>query len=72
MSENGCLRIYEQDENEEIILTPNEYNQILNIQQLILEKIASHEPTSKILAKLCLLAESLLTNAVASIMLKNK
>lgn len=58
MSENGCYEIYEQDENEEIILTPNEYNQILNIQQQILEKIASHEPTSKILAKLCLLAES--------------
>lgn len=72
MSENGCYEIYERDENEEIILTPNEYNQILNIQQQILEKIASHEPTSKILAKLCLLAESLLPNAVASIMFKNK
>ncbi|MBU0924648.1 EAL domain-containing protein [bacterium] len=71
MSENNCYKI-EDDENEEITLTPKEYNQILNIQQQILEMLASHNKTSKILAKLCSLAESLLPNAVASIMIKNK
>lgn len=69
MSENNCYMI---DENEEIILSSDEYNQILNIQQQILEMIASHKQTSEILAKLCSLAESLLPNSVASIMLKNK
>jgi len=69
MSDKNC---YELDENEEIILTSNEYNQILNIQQQILEMIASHNQTSEILAKLCSLAESLLPNSVASIMIKNK
>lgn len=72
MLENNCYKVDENDENEEIILSHNEYNQILNIQQQILEMIASHYQTSEILAKLCTLAESLLPNSVASIMIKNK
>lgn len=72
MSENNCYKIDENDENEEIILSSDEYNQILNIQQQILEMIASHKQTSEVLAKLCSLAESLLPNSVASIMIKNK
>lgn len=72
MLEDSCYKIDENDENEEIILSSNEYNQILNIQQQILEMIASHYQTSEILAKLCSLAESLLPNSVASIMIKNK
>ena len=72
MPKNTCDNIEQQDENEEIVLSPKEYNQILNIQQQILEMVASHIQTSKILSKLCSLAESLLPNSVASIMMKNK
>ncbi|MEZ4694147.1 MAG: PAS domain S-box protein [Aliarcobacter sp.] len=57
---------------DEIVLSQNEYNQILDIQQQILEMLASHYETSTILSKLCSLAESLLPNSVASIMLKDK
>ena len=73
MSKESCYKIdYQNEDNNEVTLSPNEYNQILNIQQQILEKIASHKPTSEILEKLCLLAESFLPNSVASIMIKNK
>lgn len=58
--------------HDEIVLSQTEYNQILNIQQQILEMLASHYDTSTILSKLCSLAESLLPNSVASIMLKDK
>ena len=71
MSEDYCYKV-EENENNELILTSNEYNKILNIQQHILEMISSHNQTSEILAKLCSLAESLLPNSVASIMIKNK
>ena len=73
MSKESCYKIdYQNEDNNEVTLSPNEYNQILNIQQQILEKIASHKPTSEILEKLCLLAESFLPNSVASIMIKNR
>ena len=61
-----------ENKNDEIVLSQVEYNQILNIQQQILEMLASHYETSTILSKLCSLAESLLPNSVASIMLKDK
>ena len=67
MTENNQI-----NSTEEIVLSPNEYNQILDIQNHILEMLASHYQTSMILSKLCLLAESLLPNSVASIMLKNE
>jgi PAS domain S-box-containing protein/diguanylate cyclase (GGDEF)-like protein len=54
---------------EEIHITPNEYNEILNIQQEILNMIAEQKTTKNILEQLCKLAESLLPNSVASIML---
>ena len=72
MDKNNCYTIYEQDINEEVSLSSVEYNQILDIQQQILEMSVSHNQTSQILSKLCSLAESLLPNSVASIMLKNK
>ena len=56
MSKESCYKIdYQNEDNNEVTLSPNEYNQILNIQQQILEKIASHKPTSEILEKLCYL-----------------
>lgn len=72
MAKNNCYSIDEKNENQEIILSNTEYNQILDIQQQILEMTASHDQNSQILSKLCSLAESLLPNSVASIMLKNK
>ena len=72
MAKDNCYSIDEQNENQEITLSNSEYNQILDIQQQILEMTASHNQTSQILSKLCSLAESLLPNSVASIMLKNK
>ncbi len=56
---------------QEVSITPNEYNDILEIQNKILNMIASHGNFTDILEHLCSLAESLLPNSVASIMLKN-
>ena len=72
MSENNCYNLEEQYGENEIVLTNVEYNQILNLQQQILEMLSSNNNTTDILSQLCLLAESLLPNSVASIMLKNK
>ncbi|MGB5866377.1 MAG: PAS domain S-box protein [Arcobacteraceae bacterium] len=56
----------------EVALTPNEYNNILEFQQKILNMIASREKFDLILATLCNLAEQLLPNSVASIMILNQ
>ncbi|MDA3909652.1 MAG: EAL domain-containing protein [Sulfurimonas sp.] len=57
---------------DEVKITPQEYNNILDIQQTILDMIASRNHCTNILAHLCTLAESLLPNSVASIMLVDK
>lgn len=54
---------------DEVPITPQEYNDILTIQQEILAMVASDMPTNEILNKLCKAAEELLPNSVASIML---
>lgn len=72
MKDSKSYNINKKVENQEIILSPIEYTQILNIQEQILEMLASHNKIYQILSKLCLLAESLLPNSVASIMIKNK
>ena len=56
----------------EVAITPQQYNEILDFQQAILGKIAAREDYITILKELCFLAEKLLPNAVASIMLLNK
>lgn len=58
--------------NEEVLITPLEYNKILTIQQEILNMLAEQHETKPILEMLCKLAETLLPNSVASIMLLNK
>ncbi len=55
--------------NEAVSITPKQYDIIADIQQQILEQIASDEPAIDVLNLLCSLAESVLDNAVASIML---
>lgn len=56
----------------EVPITAEQYNEILNIQQMILEMISSKGNTHKILDALCKLAESLLPSSAASIMMKDK
>ncbi|EDZ61335.1 diguanylate cyclase/phosphodiesterase (GGDEF/EAL) with PAS/PAC sensor(s) [Sulfurimonas gotlandica GD1] len=56
----------------EVPITPDEYNEILDIQQNILNMIASRGYCTDILSQLCILAERLLPNSVASIMLVDK
>lgn len=56
----------------EVPITTQEYNDILNIQNKILDMLASHEKGNDILSHLCKMAEELLPNSVASIMLKDK
>jgi len=53
-------------------ITPKEYENILNIQSAILQKLALNHNYDDILQHLCLLTEQLLPNSVASIMLLNK
>lgn len=55
----------------QIDITPQEYEKILNIQSAILHKLALNHDFDDTLQHLCLLSEQLLPNAVASIMLLN-
>ncbi len=54
---------------EDLVITPEQYDKIAEIQYQILEKLAYNESIDVILNSLCHLAEQLLPNAVASIML---
>ncbi|MCW8831946.1 MAG: EAL domain-containing protein [Colwellia sp.] len=55
--------------SETVNITAEQYDIIADIQQQTLAKLASDKPALDILNALCLLAESVLSNAVASIML---
>lgn len=57
---------------EEVLIEPSEYNKILTIQQEVLNMLAEQHDTKNILEMLCKLAETLLPNSVASIMLLDK
>jgi len=58
--------------SEEVNLIPEQYDFIADIQQEILARLAADEPAIDILNALCLLAESCLSNAVASIVVHNE
>ncbi len=62
---------YQMSENmsEYVLITPKQYDIIAGIQQQTLEKLVANDPVADILNYLCLLAESALSNAVASIMM---
>ena len=68
---NDC-KILENANLPEVEITSQEYNNILDIQREILDMLASGGNYTDTLAHLCILAESLLPNAVASIMLLNQ
>lgn len=70
-SNNTSCETLENKNLDEVPITPQEYNDILEIQNSILDMMASQAKTSNILSKLCLLAEKLLPNSVASVMIKN-
>lgn len=59
------------ESEEEVILTPIEYTKILDIQEKIFELIATGKNEQIVLSTLCQMAEKLLPNSVASIMLLN-
>ncbi len=58
--------------NNEIPITIEEYNHLTNLQQEILTLVVNHKETQTILDKICLFAEALLPNSVASIILLDK
>jgi PAS domain S-box-containing protein len=53
-------------------ITPEQYNAILDIQQNILQMMAEGGKSTDILSSLCNMAEKLLPNSVASIMMLNE
>jgi len=67
---DSCQSI-EKTAKDEVPISSEEYGHISNLQLKILEMTASHGKSTDVLAQLCQLAESLLPNSVASIMLKN-
>ena len=71
MEKNVTCQTLENNSEDEVPISTQEYNNILNIQNVTLEMIASHEKASDILAHVCMMAEALLSNSVASIMLKD-
>ncbi|MEY8215318.1 MAG: PAS domain S-box protein, partial [Colwellia sp.] len=58
--------------NESVPITPQQYDFITDIQQKILKKLVSEQSIDVVLTALCSLAESVLDNAVASIMMIDK
>ncbi len=58
--------------SDKIYITQKQYKDILDIQKTVLNMIAKREYYKNILDKLCNLAEMLLPNSVASIMIKDK
>ena len=71
MEENTHCQILENCSLDEVPITPKEYNNILNIQNKVLDMIASHATSTEVLEQLCTMAEGLLPNSVASVMLKD-
>jgi len=71
MNENLNCENLENKNFQEVPITIEQYNELTNIQQNILSMITSHNNTQDILDKLCSLAEKLLPNSIASIMLKD-
>ncbi|MBL4908432.1 MAG: EAL domain-containing protein [Alteromonadaceae bacterium] len=71
MIDPKTCNILENSPLEEVPITALEYNQILAIQETVLGMMAYQNNANAIFAKLCSLAESLLPNSAASIMMKD-
>ena len=70
MSDNACTILDDSNINE-VPITNEEYQNILDIQENILSLTAHDTQPQEILDTLCTMAEALLPNAVASLMLKS-
>ncbi len=57
--------------DEMLAMSVEELDQILRLQQAIFSQVASNLPCIEVLAALCLMAEKLLPNSVASVMLRD-
>jgi len=68
---NTNCEILSEDNINEVPITNEEYEKILNIQQEILLLTAHEANSQEILNRLCQMAEELLPNAIASLMLKD-
>ena len=68
MAAESCKNL-ELETLQEVTITEQEFESILNLQSVILEMLALGKDSVVILDKLCNLAEALLPNSVASIML---
>lgn len=68
MNHNKKYSSLETDKTQEITLTNKECNDILDIQNKVLSMLTTHGHHTKIFDELCLFAELLLPNSVASIM----
>ena len=68
--EASCTTLEDINMNE-VPLSPEQYKEIQNVEHQILEMVAQRASSRDVLDKLCALAESLLPNSVASIMLKD-
>lgn len=64
---SSCLSL--ENLEEEVTLTPFEYSKILDIQQNIFEMLTVGHNQQAVLERLCQLAEKMLPNSVASVML---
>ena len=70
MSTESCTVLDDSNVNE-VPITNEEYQNILDIQQEVLSLTALEAKTQDILNRICKMLESLLPNAVASLMIKN-
>jgi len=68
MQDESCM-ILDDDNVSQVSITPQEYGNLLDIQQEILALTAQEADTQVILDKLCSMAQALLPNSVASLML---
>jgi hypothetical protein len=71
MKANNNCNILENDIYNEVKISNDEYNDLFNIQQEILNMLALHGKKQDTLNRLCQMSESLLKNSVTSIMLIN-
>lgn len=70
MIEEEC-QVLNKDNINEVPITNEEYEKILNIQQEVLFLTAQEANSQEILNRLCIMAEKLLPNAVSTLMLKD-
>lgn len=68
-SSEASLHMKSSFTQEEVPLTVEELDQILQLQQTILARMASDDDYLKIIERLCVIAEGFLPNSVASVML---